>query len=495
MKKGKAKVKAKTGKRGTPRTTVPMLTMTQAAKRAGISATTLRKWLSSDKRLAAAVTKRGATLLFPPAALKMVATISHRGSGTISPGRATMPKPAPKAKAAAKATPRRPSGVAVAMPPPHVAATHATSGSRPHSGSRSPFRRSQDRVERAPSAPRAARGLSDAIVKPLVEQAAALLFRDIRVRSVGVTRADGQMRLYVVRNALVPVPLGAAPETLQFQGVPIVYSDAPAEVAPLVEVPLAQAIPAAADAIPERDAHNSLCSGLQIQNFDDDERSGTIARGNMSVGTLGCFVSLADGRQAMISNNHVLGGHNDGRAGDRVLQPGAGAFEDGLHVANLASFVPLRWSPAGASPTDAAGVEYNEVDAAVAELRTAVRGQGFLPARQLRSIARVTAPTPQQRVFKVGRTTGLTYGTISSIGSIVGPMRYRGGIAWFRRSFTVLGENGTAFGGPGDSGSAIVTPTGAIVGLLYSGNGRDTYGCPMDEVLGQLPGNCTLLTS
>ncbi|MGH7170870.1 MAG: hypothetical protein ACRELG_11375 [Gemmataceae bacterium] len=41
-----------------------------------------------------------------------------------------------------------------------------------------------------------------------------------------------------------------------------------------------------------------------------------------------------------------------------------------------------------------------------------------------------------------------------------------------------------------DSGSAIVSTTGEVLGLLYAGNGTQTYACPIQSVLATL--NCTL---
>jgi len=45
------------------------------------------------------------------------------------------------------------------------------------------------------------------------------------------------------------------------------------------------------------------------------------------------------------------------------------------------------------------------------------------------------------------------------------------------------------FSDHGDSGSAIVGASGKIVGLLYAGNGQQTYACPIDEVFKAL--KCT----
>ena len=41
-----------------------------------------------------------------------------------------------------------------------------------------------------------------------------------------------------------------------------------------------------------------------------------------------------------------------------------------------------------------------------------------------------------------------------------------------------------------DSGTAILSTTGEVIGLLYAGNGMQTYACPIQAVLSAL--NCTL---
>lgn len=133
----------------------------------------------------------------------------------------------------------------------------------------------------------------------------------------------------------------------------------------------------------------------------------------------------------------------------------------------------------------------NEVDAGVAALKqdTSFR-QGYLPFRNLIAPHATTAARLGDRVFKVGRTTGLTVGEVIDVSTIVGPVVYGHGPCWFRRSFVIEGIDGALFSDRGDSGSAIVRETGEIVGLLYAGNGQQTYACPIDSVLGML--QCSL---
>lgn len=337
-------------------------------------------------------------------------------------------------------------------------------------------------------------GVSYQQAEEMVEAAAAELFdADPRVRSVGITQHDDSYGFRAVRNSsqIVPLALGE-PLPAEFEGVPIAFTDTPGEVESLVAVPASgPASPAAASVIPEVNRHRPLVSGLQIQNFDDDQRQGVLAQGFMIVGTLGCFVRLPEGGIGFISNNHVVAGENRGiRAADRILQPGSSAFDIDDQVGLLNDFVTLLVSPPGASPKLGTAI-LNEVDAGLVALDEAVAfTQGFLPSRSLIAPNGIAKARVKDRVFKVGRTTGLTLGEVKDTTTIVGPVPYDPGPCWFRRSIVIEGLNGTLFSDKGDSGSAIVRSNGEVVGLLYAGNGQQTYACPIETILASF--NCTL---
>jgi hypothetical protein len=69
---------------------------------------------------------------------------------------------------------------------------------------------------------------------------------------------------------------------------------------------------------------------------------------------------------------------------------------------------------------------------------------------------------------------------------------YDVGPCWFRHCIVIVGDNGTIFSDRGDSGSAVVRADGMVLGLLYAGNGTQTYACPISEVLAAF--DCSLLT-
>jgi len=212
----------------------------------------------------------------------------------------------------------------------------------------------------------------------------------------------------------------------------------------------------------------------------------------MIVGTLGCFVKLQGGDTSMLSNNHVVAGENRGQRGkDAILQQGAGARTSALHAAELTEFIDLKDSPPGAIPA-MSNVIWNDVDAGVAQLRSKVRHrQAYLPARTAASPMGHDTAQLGDKVHKVGRTTGLTYGEITQIAVQVGPIDYSlPGPCWFRDCMLIEGLNGTTFADHGDSGSAIVRDDGKVLGLLFAGTDSQTYACGIDNVLSQL--NCTI---
>jgi hypothetical protein len=328
-----------------------------------------------------------------------------------------------------------------------------------------------------------------------VENAAGVLIEaDPLVRSVGIGPARDGFGYIAVRNASAPVPLsgrsaGQLPH--EFEGIPIQFVNSFDDPKSLVRLPhTGVGSPQTVSLILEQRYHRPLVCGLQIQNFDQDMRSGEIGRGYMILGTLGCFVKLANGDVAILSNNHVVAGENSGQPGDSILQQGSGASNPALDAAHLTNFVRLNTSPAGASIV-AGNVIFNEVDAGTASVQVQVQHlQAYLPPRGASPPKGFAVASVGDKVHKVGRTTGLTLGTVTQVGVVVGPIAYQPGPCWFRQCLVIEGLNGSTFSDHGDSGSAIVRDDGMVLGLLFAGNGTQTYACDISNVLTQL--NCTV---
>lgn len=334
-----------------------------------------------------------------------------------------------------------------------------------------------------------------------IKDALEVFDTDPRVRSIGIARHGEGFGFRAVRNSSEILPFSLSTEAFPgaIEGVPLTFTDTPSEVESLLRLPgSGPGSPAAATTVPEVNRHRPLVCGLQIQNFDDDDRQGHPAQGFITIGTLGCFVRTMGGDVAILSNNHVVAGENRGvRGSNRILQPGSTVHDPNDQIAVLTEYIDIVPSPFGATPA-AGNVNFNEVDAGIATLDNGVPfKQGYLSFRGLTAPSGVAKARPGDRVFKVGRTTGLTFGEVIDVATVVGPITYDlgpGGVGrpcWFRRSITIEGLNGTQFSDRGDSGSAIVRTNGEVVGLLYAGNGQQTYACAIGDVFSSL--NCSLI--
>lgn len=326
-----------------------------------------------------------------------------------------------------------------------------------------------------------------------VKSAAVEIFgADPRVRSVGVGRQGEGFGFSAIRNAKVPVPLSQVKGISEYRGFSVTFLDTDRDPERLVKL-LLIGPGSPTTGVPEQDQHQTVVCGLQVQNYDDDERSGELADGHMIVGSIGCVARLSSGNPGFLSNNHVVAGENRGVKGkDRILQPGGGTISPGAQVGLLSDFVRLKPSPAGATLALGTAI-LNDMDAGSVEATSPEQcKQGYLPSRNLPTPSGIADAMLGDKVFKVGRTTGLTRGEVIQTGVIVGPIPYAPGPCWFRRSILIQGENGTPFSDHGDSGSAIVRrEDGKVVGLLFAGNGQHTWACRIGDVLRSL--NCRIL--
>ncbi len=207
---------------------------------------------------------------------------------------------------------------------------------------------------------------------------------------------------------------------------------------------------------------------------------GSTGHVNITAGTLGCFVTRAEGDEGpdlILSNNHVLANENRGRRGDAILQPGradGGRARDD-RIGSLDRFVRLR--PTG-----------NQVDAATASLGPDLEyyvdwleGLGALAG------VREEPLETGERVFKLGRTTGLTEGRISAVEVDDVVVGYDMGDLHFDDQLEIAPVGSQPFSLGGDSGSLIVDGRRRAVGLLFAGNDRDaTFANPIDRVLDAL---------
>jgi hypothetical protein len=220
----------------------------------------------------------------------------------------------------------------------------------------------------------------------------------------------------------------------------------------------------------------------------------------ITAGTIGGIV-ICNGKPAILSNNHVLANSNAATIGDDSMQPGPyDQTEPGDYVIGqlydfkeigFVSDIPTECNIGQAfvflsnailaylgRKTRLAAVQaaeiFNKVDAAVAILND---GVGFDPACAIKKIIRAGIG---DRVFKVGRTTERTEGTIDQIDVTLQVQYGAGQIAVFDDQ--MLSES--LYSQPGDSGSGIrsMNDEYCLKGLLFAGSDTVTIGCQPDNV-------------
>jgi len=212
-------------------------------------------------------------------------------------------------------------------------------------------------------------------------------------------------------------------------------------------------------------------------------------------GTLGSMVEDSTGNQYILSNNHVLADQNMAKPGQLIVQPGLVDVEcvrsQSNAVATFSNAIKLRF-----------GGHKNFVDAALAAVEPGQVSPSIMFVGSISSDV-ISAPTIGMPVQKMGRTTCLTTGVIAVLDANV-KIDYsdtkKPHLASFVNQVAVTGSVKTPiFGGPGDSGSLIVTRDDCplAVALLFAGtsNGALTFANPITEVLSRLDvsmvGTCT----
>lgn len=230
----------------------------------------------------------------------------------------------------------------------------------------------------------------------------------------------------------------------------------------------------------------------------------SIAHADVTAGTLGCLVHR-DGEPLILSNNHVLANSNDAVTGDAVLQPGPidGGRLETDRIATLDRFVPIIMAE------EASGCAFANGVAAVANWFARLAGSGtrlqavsragganLVDAATARpvsdglvldTIVDVGAITGQRRaslgmrVHKSGRTTGHTHGEIEQVDVTVDVGYGAGKTARFTDQLMA-----GAMSQGGDSGSAVLDESNAIVGLLFAGSDRTTLFNRIEHVFSAL---------
>jgi hypothetical protein len=199
----------------------------------------------------------------------------------------------------------------------------------------------------------------------------------------------------------------------------------------------------------------------------------SIGHYNSTAGTFGCLVEDKEGRIQILSNNHILANLNSANLGDPILQPGPA---DGGHrhkdvIAELSAYIPI----------DFEGL--NRVDAALAEPLNYSDVRPDIP--HIGHVEGITSARLNIPVIKFGRTTGLTFGTITGRNATI-KVNVEGNEVLFEDQIVIEGRRGR-FSDEGDSGSLILDTNRQAIGLLFAGSATGvTFANPIDDVLTSL---------
>ena len=183
-----------------------------------------------------------------------------------------------------------------------------------------------------------------------------------------------------------------------------------------------------------------------------------------NTGTLGGIVyDNKTGDPYFISNNHVFGNRStekqpNARIGDTIIQPGVvdgGTISD--EIALLADYIPWKEDD-----------QLNIADAALAS--PSVPYIDIVMKNGIPAIPNGVAPlTRDERVWKVGRTSGYSEGSVSDLDftvDVVSGTNPDGSYRYVRFVDQILLDINAA---PGDSGALIFDSDNHVVGLLFAG--------------------------
>lgn len=311
----------------------------------------------------------------------------------------------------------------------------------------------------------------------------------------GITRA-----IEVATNAQAQAALGALPGVVGFgvgvngqgRGVIFVFTEN-AGVAGIPDqidgVPVVPQVTGLVYAIHHREGHGGGPGGGGGGGDDEIDRTARFDRpvpigvstGHPAItaGTIGARVVNGDGALFALSNNHVYADGNAASIGDAVIQPGSydGGSSPADNIGTLSAFKPIDFSGGD-----------NVIDAAIAATTAGEVGNATPSDGYGTPSATTTAATINAKVKKYGRTTGQTNGFVWTTNTTIN-VCYNSDcslVARFVDQVSFKGQGKGGFSAGGDSGSLIVTRSGANpMALLFAGNSVLTFGNPIDAVLGE----------
>jgi hypothetical protein len=240
-------------------------------------------------------------------------------------------------------------------------------------------------------------------------------------------------------------------------------------------------------------AGGKLIVGMGIATDSDQ-------KGFLWVGTLGCFVRMLDTGDLAILTTALSIAPLDVELIGRPVFRDTDIKPEKEAIAHIARAIPSI--PSSPRASIAAGtVILNKMDVALAVLCQSAQidlrigsSTANLPKLRTSSVCDVDLELGDE-VFKIGRTTGLTFGRITQIGAVVtlGTGRPdQDEQYWYRDLFVIEGDRETSFADIGDGGALIVRcRDGTALGILLAGNQVQAYAFLLGDALSAL--RCELL--
>ncbi|PFZ89263.1 hypothetical protein [Bacillus wiedmannii] len=198
---------------------------------------------------------------------------------------------------------------------------------------------------------------------------------------------------------------------------------------------------------------NPLIGGIGIGLCND-------ANGYSYVGTLGAIVQKED-RYFALSTFSVMCMDSSWKKGDTIVQPskvdGGNCLNDSIGVLDSVCL------------SDKYNCKNSQVDAAISAIKNREVCPNILNIGKIRG---TSLPSLGKKVCKQGRTTKLTYGTVTGLGRTVSIDYGPGiGVVTLKNQITIEPDTtkNPRFSAAGDSGSVIVDEQNRVIGLLFGG--------------------------
>ncbi|MEM9460706.1 MAG: trypsin-like peptidase domain-containing protein [Myxococcota bacterium] len=204
----------------------------------------------------------------------------------------------------------------------------------------------------------------------------------------------------------------------------------------------------------------------------------SIGHANVGSGTLGCVVRRRGDPDSLyvLSNSHVLADSGRADIGDPIFQPGPADKPPSpqTRLGKLADFVEFQYSSQGYP---------NLVDAAIArvrpdQVRSAIRLTGLIPS----GIVAASRIKERDRVLRVGRTTNNVFGTVKKTRVKIAKKLPRPGSRYRSRVGFREQVECAMPAADGDSGAAVLSRSGKLMGLHFMGSASHSLFCPISFV-------------